>query len=123
MNFHGEIDQPFVSIVTLNYNQAALTNAFLESAKKLLYNNYEILVCDMASEVNPETVINSSIYPHTVLLHAGTNLGFAGGNNWGIRKAKGEFVFIVNNDTELTPDILQKLILPFNENDHVGVVC
>jgi GT2 family glycosyltransferase len=40
-----------------------------------------------------------------------------------MRMARGEFVFIVNNDTELTPDILQKLILPFSENANIGVVC
>jgi GT2 family glycosyltransferase len=123
MNIHGEVGQPLVSIITLNYNQAAVTKEFLESAKKLLYSNYEILVCDMASQINPETVFNPSLYPHTRLLHSNKNLGFAGGNNWGIRMAKGDFVFIVNNDTELTPDILQKLILPFNENTGVGVVC
>src|SRR5450631_1779225 len=121
MNIHGEFDQPLVSIITLNYNQAAVTKEFLESAKKLLYSNYEILVCDMASQVNPETVFNPSLYPHTRLLHSSKNHGFAGGNNWGIRMAKGEFVFIVNNDTELTQDILQKLILPFKENAGIGV--
>jgi GT2 family glycosyltransferase len=123
MNIHREVDQPLVSIITLNYNQAAVTKEFLESAKNLLYSNFEILVCDMASQVNPETLFNPSLYPHTRLLHSSKNLGFAGGNNWGIRMAKGEFIFIVNNDTELTPDILQKLILPFNENANIGVVC
>jgi hypothetical protein len=123
MNIHGEVDQPLVSIITLNYNQAIVTTAFLESAKNLLYSNFEILVCDMASSVNPESVINPSLYPHTRLLRSSKNLGFAGGNNWGIRMAKGEFIFIVNNDTELTPDILQQLLLPFKTNPDIGVVC
>ena len=123
MNIHGEVDSPLVSIITLNYNQANVTMAFLESAKNLLYNNFEILVCDMASSVKPESVFNPSSYPHTRLLHSSENLGFAGGNNWGIRMAKGEFIFIVNNDTELTPDILKKLLLPFSTNPDIGVVC
>jgi len=123
MNFNGEDDQPLVSIITLNYGQAEVTKAFLESAKRLLYNNFEILVCDMASQVNPETVFDPLLYPNTRLLHSSKNLGFAGGNNWGIRMAKGEFVFIVNNDTELTPEILLKLILPFNKDPKIGVVC
>ena len=123
MNLSGKVEQPLVSIITLNYNQAAVTQAFLESAKKLLYSNFEILVCDMASHENPETVFNPLLYPHTRLLFSSENLGFAGGNNWGIRMAKGEYIFIVNNDTELTPDILQKLILPFSVNTFIGVVC
>jgi len=112
-----------VSIVTLNYNQAQVTAAFLESSKSLLYPNYEILVCDMASDINPATVFDPLSYPNTRLLVSGKNLGFAGGNNWGMQQAKGEFIFIVNNDTELTPDIIQKLIEPFYQNPAIGVTC
>jgi len=123
MNDHAADNQPLISIVTLNYNQAAVTEAFLRSCLSLRYPNYEILVCDMASEERLEDKLDSSHYPKTRILHSGKNLGFAGGNNWGIRQAAGEFIFIVNNDTELTPDILDLLILPFSENPAIGVVC
>ena len=113
---------PLVSIITLNYNQAPVTAAFLESTRCLLYPHFEILVCDMASSENPGTVFDPSSYPHTRLLISDKNLGFAGGNNWGMRQAKGEFIFIVNNDTELTPDIIQLLLLPFNQNASIGFV-
>jgi GT2 family glycosyltransferase len=115
--------QPLVSIITLNYNQAAITAAFLESCKKLSYSRFEILVCDMASTVNPATVFDPADYPHTRLLLNDKNLGFAGGNNWGMRQARGEFIFIVNNDTELTTDIIELLLRPFYENSAIGVVC
>jgi GT2 family glycosyltransferase len=123
MNSSEGGNQPLISIITLNYNKAQITKAFLESGKSLLYDNYEILVCDMASDVNPATVFNPSDYPHTRLLLSKKNLGFAGGNNWGMRQAKGEFIFIVNNDTELTPDILQQLLSPFIQHPAIGVVC
>ncbi len=103
MNAFRIANEPLVSIITLNYNQAAVTREFLESSKKLHYRNYEILVCDMASSISPETVFNAKDYPNTRLLLSDKNLGFAGGNNWGMRQAKGEFIFMVNNDTELTP--------------------
>lgn len=115
--------QPLVSIITLNYNQALTTVAFLESSRNLLYPHFEILVCDMASSINPATVFDVASYPNTRLLLSGKNLGFAGGNNWGMRQAKGDFIFIVNNDTELTPDIVDKLLLPFFQNQQIGVVC
>jgi GT2 family glycosyltransferase len=115
--------QPLVSIITLNYNQASVTAAFLESSKSLLYSHFEILVCDMASNIHPATVFNPASYPNTRILSSDKNLGFAGGNNWGIRQAKGEFVFIVNNDTELTPDIIHLLLRPFDQNQAIGVVC
>ncbi|MBO9572305.1 MAG: glycosyltransferase family 2 protein, partial [Chitinophagaceae bacterium] len=114
---------PFVSIITLNYNQTEATCAFLESTKHIIYPAFEILVCDMASASDPTEKINAGDYPHTRLLKSKKNLGFAGGNNWGMRQAKGEFIFIVNNDTEVTPLILQKLVDPFFNDPLIGVTC
>jgi GT2 family glycosyltransferase len=113
--------EPLISIITLNYNQTKVTCEFLESTKRLNYSNYEILVCDMASDEDPTPLITAGHYPKTTLLLAGKNLGFAGGNNWGIRQAKGDFIFIVNNDTEVTPDLLNRLLAPFYADPSIGV--
>jgi GT2 family glycosyltransferase len=113
--------EPLISIVTLNYNQPEVTCAFLASCRMLTYSNYEILVCDMASEVDPSAIIAAGNYPKTRVLRSNSNLGFAGGNNWGMRQAKGDFIFIVNNDTEVTPDLLHLLIEPFYNNASIGV--
>ena len=80
-------------------------------------------ICDMASEKDPSDQILAGNFPNTRLLLSAENLGFAGGNNWGIRQAKGDFIFIVNNDTEVTPDLLEKLIKPFLQNEKIGVTC
>jgi GT2 family glycosyltransferase len=77
----------------------------------------------MASAVDPSPQIERGNYPHTRLLLSKDNLGFAGGNNWGIRQAKGEYFFIVNNDTEVTPDLLEKLVAPFLLFQQIGVTC
>lgn len=114
---------PFISIITLNYNQTDATCAFLESTRMLQYPAYEILVCDMASASDPTDKILAGKYPRTTLLKSRKNLGFAGGNNWGMRQARGEFIFIVNNDTEVTPGLLQKLIEPFHNDPKIGVTC
>ncbi|MDP4210998.1 MAG: glycosyltransferase family 2 protein [Bacteroidota bacterium] len=123
MNASFPEKEPLVSIITLNYNQAQVTREFLESSKSLNYRNYEILVCDMASSISPETAFRASDYPNTRLLLSYKNLGFSGGNNWGIRQAKGDFIFIVNNDTELTPDLIRLMLQPFYESPAIGVVC
>ncbi len=115
--------QPFISVITLNYNQTDVTCEFLESTRKWTYPNYEILVCDMASAIDPSEKILAGNYPHTRLLLSKENLGFAGGNNWGMRQATGDFIFIVNNDTEVTPDLAEKLLKPFFEDDTIGVTC
>lgn len=114
---------PFISIVTLNYNQADVTCEFLESARLLTYPHFEILVCDMGSAEDPSAKIIAGNYPNTRLLLAKKNLGFAGGNNWGMRQAKGDFIFIVNNDTEVTASLLQDLLLPFQTRNDIGVSC
>ncbi len=113
--------EPFVSIITLNYNQTEITCQFLESTRALQYRNYEILVCDMASDADPAPLISAGNYPHTTLYKCKTNLGFAGGNNWGMRQAKGDFIFIINNDTEVTPDCISSLLSPFYKNPAIGV--
>jgi len=116
-------NMPLISVVTLNYNQAGVTKEFLESFRAIRYPNYEILVCDMASAEPITSKIRIEDYPKARLLSSKENLGFAGGNNWGISHAKGEFIFIVNNDTEVTPDLLDKLIQPFFDQENIGVTC
>jgi GT2 family glycosyltransferase len=115
--------EPLVSIVTLNYNQPAVTAEFLQSTSSLDYSNYEILVCDMASSEDPRGVLDPKHFLHTRLLLSPKNLGFAGGNNWGIRQAKGDYIFIVNNDTEVTPGLLRRLLAPFSSDSTIGVTC
>jgi GT2 family glycosyltransferase len=115
--------EPLVSIITLNYNQPTVTRAFLQSTLSLDYPSYEILVCDMASDQDPGVILEPEKFPHVRLLRSPKNLGFAGGNNWGMRQARGEYLFIVNNDTEVTPGLLRQLLAPFATDPSIGVTC
>lgn len=60
-----------------------------------------------------------------LLIHTGKNLGFAGGNNVGIRYAlaqeDGEFVWILNNDTVVDPDSLNALVNKSLESSNIGI--
>lgn len=117
------INRPLISVITLNWNQVDVTCEFLESTKKLTYRNFEVLVCDMNSDINPADKINSLDIPNVRVLNSDKNLGFAAGNNWGMRQAKGDFIFIVNNDTEVTSDLLDLLLEPFYADSTIGVTC
>jgi len=113
--------KPFVSIIILNFNQLGVTCEFLESTKKLTYSNYEIIMVDNASKENPTEIIKTK-YPDVKLIVSDRNLGFTGGNNLGIKAAKGDYYFIVNNDTEVTADLLERVIETFDLDKDIGVV-
>ncbi len=114
---------PFVSFVTLNWNNTDVTCEFLESTKQLTWENYEILVCDMNSDIDPTERINLKNYPNTRVIRNEKNLGWGPGNNWGMRQAKGDFLFVVNNDTEVTPGLVEALIGPFLQDETIGITC
>jgi GT2 family glycosyltransferase len=115
-------DNPLVSIIVLNCNQTDVTCEFLESTRKLTYKNYELLICDMGSDVDPTEQINAGNYPNTKVLRSEVNLGCAGGRNWGVRQAKGDFLFLVDNDTIVTPNLINALLEPFVDEE-VAVAC
>ncbi len=122
-NYKNMERQPLVSIITLNYNQARVTLEFLESCRGLTYPNYELLVCDMNSSENLREFTKGKDFPHVTFHYCEKNLGFAGGNNWGMTKAKGDFFLLLNNDTEVPSDLIDQLLIPFRKYRHTGIVC
>ncbi len=118
-------ENPFVSIVTLNWNGLSVTLEFLESMRNSTYKNYEIIVVDNGSEIDPTESILAGSYYNTKVFRSPVNLGSAGGNNFGMRHSTPgyDFVFQINNDAEITPDLIEKCLEPFYEDASIGVVC
>jgi len=114
------IQQPLVSIITVNYNGNSDTLDFLKSLTQITYPNIEVFVVDNASNVSPDILKES--YPFIHLLKSENNLGFAGGNNLAIRQAKGKYFFLLNNDTEVAPDFLEPLVNLMENNEKIGIV-
>lgn len=114
---------PLISLITINFNQADVTCALLESTRHLTYPRFEIIVVDNGSAEDPTERIRRGNYPFVTVLRSENNLGFSGGNNLGIRQAKGDYLFLLNNDTEVTPDLLEQLLKSFALNPAIGVVC
>lgn len=117
----SSFDYPLVSIVTVNYNGLEVTVAFLKSLYSLTYPNLEVIIVDNASSINPTTEI-LKIYPKAKVILSKENLGFAGGNNLGIKNSKGDFLFFVNNDTELSPNIIDVLVETTQKQPNAGIV-
>lgn len=114
---------PLISLITINYNQAAVTCELLESTRQLRYPRFETIVVDNGSAEDPGERIRQGNYPNVKLVVSPENLGFSGGNNLGIQHAKGDYFFFLNNDTEVTPDLLDQLLAPFKTNPQIGITC
>lgn len=112
-------ERPLVTIITINFNQLQHTLDLLKSLRKVTYPNFETIVVDNCSKVNPLTDIKNQ-YPEVKVIVSNENLGFAGGNNLGIREAKGEYILFLNNDTEVDPDFLQPMVELFEKNPSAG---
>ena len=114
-------DFPLISVIALNYNQAQVTCEFLQSLQKVTYPNLEVIIVDNNSVEDP-TQKFKEIYPAAQIVRSPENLGFTGGNNLGMKLSQGEYAFIVNNDTEVTEDIFERMLEGFSVDVNVGVV-
>jgi GT2 family glycosyltransferase len=112
--------QPLISIITVNYNGLDLTVELLNSIRQLSYKNLEIFVVDNASRETPQYFL-AEHYPEVTFIRSDINLGFAGGNNLAARQAKGDFVFYINNDAEITEGCLEKLVSLFEKRPKLGI--
>lgn len=111
---------PLVSVITVNYNNTAVTCALLESLKRISYPNFEVIIVDNASKERPNEAIEA-VFPAAKVINSPVNSGFAGGNNLGIKAAKGSFLFLVNNDTEFTEGLIEGLLEIFEQHPDAGM--
>ncbi len=107
-----QIDCKKVSIIILSWNGLNDTIECLKSVKKIDYPNYETIVVDNGSTDGSQEKIKK-LFSEVTLLCNGENLGFAGGNNVGIRHAMkngAQYIWLLNNDTVVESDTLCKLV-------------
>lgn len=110
-----------VSIVVLNWNGSERLHKCLQSLNKVSYSPLEVIVVDNNSHDGSQTMVNKK-FPWVKLIQNRENKGYSGGNNVGIQKSTGEYVFILNNDTEVTKDFLSPLVDILDKNPRVGCV-
>ena len=99
---------PKIAVIILNWNGKEDTLECLASVKKLDYSNYEIVLVDNGSTDDSVDTLSKQ-YPDMTLLQTGENLGYAGGNNVGIRWALeqgADYILLLNNDTIVSTDLL-----------------
>lgn len=125
-----ELKIPKVFIIVLNWNGWRDTIECLESLQKVDYPNCEVLVIDNGSADDSAERIKGFLNSPANKLRAAVydlqfNLGFAGGNNFGIKfalESGADYVLLLNNDTTVAPDFLTKLIEVGESGKEIGVL-
>ncbi|MET1056679.1 MAG: glycosyltransferase family 2 protein [Pedobacter sp.] len=110
------------SIISVNFNQPEVTIDFLRSIK--VHANLaltEVILVDNGSRENREADFLAE-FPGVIYIRSEHNLGFAGGNNLGINRASGDYLLLLNNDTEITSGLIETLTNELDNNADIGLV-
>lgn len=109
------LKSPLVSIVILNYNAGELLINCVKSVFQTKYSNFEVILVDNVSS-DGSHIRCKERFKKIKLIENSENFGYCEGNNIGIRNAEGEFIVILNPDTEVKDSWLDELILAYNKN-------
>lgn len=113
---------PLISIVSVNFNGLIDTLELLASVERYLpLDKIEVLIVDNGS-AQDEAVKISKQFPWVTTIRSEVNIGFAGGNNLGIAKSRGEFILFLNNDTLLIDNSLLLLPAVFKQEHSIAMV-
>jgi GT2 family glycosyltransferase len=115
---------PLVFVLVLNWNNWRDTNECLASLRQLEYDNWQLIVLDNGSSDGSVARIHEG-FPEVEIMELGANLGFASGNNAGIRAALergAEFVWLLNNDTTVHPQALHAMVERAESDSRIGAV-
>jgi GT2 family glycosyltransferase len=113
---------PLVSVLILNYNNKNLLEKCLGSVFRSDYPNFEVVFVDNASTDTSIEFVKARFGKESFLriVQNSENLGYAGGNNAGIALAKGEYVVLLNTDTEVDENWLSELIKVMESDRNIG---
>ena len=121
---HSEQVWPKVFIVVLSYNGGELLQNCLASVSRVSYPNFSIVVVDNASTDDSLQKVRTN-FPQVTVIENEKNLGFSGGNNIGLKYAleqQADYVLLLNQDTEVEMDFLEKLVVTAEKDSQIGIV-
>lgn len=113
---------PLLSIIIPNWNGARFLPTCLDALAKQTYPNLEIIIVDNASHDGSQELIKTR-YPHVTLVELAENRGFTGACNMGMQAAKGDFIALLNNDTEVEPNWASAVINAFDRHPEAGSIA
>jgi hypothetical protein len=111
---------PRVTVIVLNWNGAELLGDCLRSVKNQDFTDFEAIVVDNGSTDDSADLVERE-FPGFRLIRLPENTGFCHGNNVGMREAAGDLVVLLNNDAELAPSFLTRLVDAADLEPDVGM--
>jgi GT2 family glycosyltransferase len=112
--------KPLISVIIVNWNGKDLLTECLDSLRKQTFRDFEIILIDNGSSDGSAEFVRTR-FPEVRLVLLPENLGFAGGNNAGIRVSSGQYVAFLNNDTKADPNWLSSLVRATASGQQVGM--
>ena len=114
---------PSVSIVIPNLNGRSMLETCLDSLWRLEYKDFEVIVVDNGSVDESLAYLDSLTEPRLEVVRLPGNLGFAGGCNAGIRRARGRYIATLNNDTEVDAGWAGALVGTMDREPQAGMAA
>jgi GT2 family glycosyltransferase len=114
-------EKPLVSVVIPNVNGREMLLGCLRSLERQTFKDFEVIVVDNGSSDGSAEAVKAEFPWLGVVIENRTNLGFARACNQGIEAADGEYIALLNNDTEAHPDWLSELVRAAGENPATGM--
>lgn len=115
---------PLVYIVLVNYNTYRETIECVNSLKKIQYRRYKIIIVENGSNNNSIEELKKEAND-CIIIESKKNLGFAGANNLAIKysvQQNADYVLLLNNDTLVEKDFLNKMLKSIQNENNVGIV-
>lgn len=112
---------PFFSVIILNWNGRHLLEECLDSVLSQGFRDFEVFVVDNGSTDGSIDFLREGWGDRIRILPLPSNLGFAGGNNAGIRDAGGRWIVLLNNDTAADPGWLSALAGAIGRHPEAGM--
>ena len=113
---------PTVSVIIVNWNTRELLRACLDSlpwdSERM---RIEVIVVDNASEDGSATMVAEQ-FPQARVLRNRENVGVVRATHQGLRAATGEFLFMLNSDTEVRPGAIERLVEVLAADERIGAV-
>ena len=111
-----------LSVIIPNWNGKRFLKPCLDALGRQTYPNIEVIVADNASEDGSQDFIRQN-FPDVKLVQLPENRGFTGACNAGITASEGDYVALLNNDTEVTPGWILAVVNAFERHPEVGIVA